>query len=237
MNNISGEAKQYYTHAISGGNMKIISVCTTKGGVGKSSIATNLAAAGAAKGQRVLLIDCDIQKSSMCWRNMRQNDDIVATAITTPTVHKDIGKFEGFDLAIIDCGGETVSPVLPSAMNAAAKNGLLIIPVLPSVYDVWATEDTLQILRQVRSVQDIDTRFLINQEMPKRLMSQEVVEALDEYKDEVPTLTSRLVFREAYKKSIKDGKGVIEYTDPKAKAEMTALFDEIMGILNAKEGE
>lgn len=217
--------------------MRVITVAATKGGVGKSTISVNLAAAGAAKGMRVLLVDCDLQKSSMGWRDMREANDIVAMAITTPTVHKDLCRFEdSFDLAIIDCGGETHSPILPSAMNAAAKNGVVVIPVLPSVYDVWATEDTMNILRQVRGVQDVDARFLVNQVMNGRLMSGEVSESLDEFKEEVSALDSKLIFRESFKKSIKDGKGVVEYTDPKAKAEMTKLFEELMAVIDQKAG-
>jgi chromosome partitioning protein len=186
---------------------------------------------------RVLLVDCDLQKSSMGWRDLREVNDVVAMAITTPTVHKDLGRFEdAFDLAVIDCGGETHSPILPSAMNAAAKNGVVVIPVLPSVYDVWATEDTMNILRQVRGVQDVDARFLINQVMNGRLLSGEVSESLEDLKEEVPALDSKLVFRESFKKSIKDGKGVVEYTDPKAKAEMEKLFEELLSIVDQKTG-
>ena len=216
--------------------MKVITVAATKGGVGKSTVAVNIAAEAAHRGMRVLLVDCDLQNSSAVWRDIRTSDDITATSITTPTIHKDLIKFgDAFDLCIVDCGGETISPVLPSAMGAVGTTGLLIIPVLPSVYDVWATEDTLKVLRQVRGIQDTRARFLVNQLMPKRLMSQEVLESLEEFTEEVPAMKSQLMFREAYKKTIKEGKGVVEYTDPKAKAEMICVFDEIMTILD-KEG-
>jgi chromosome partitioning protein len=218
--------------------MKVISVVSTKGGVGKSTIAVNLAAEGSRRDMRVLLIDCDLQKSSLGWRDLRAADDITATSITTPTIHKDIVKFEkAFDLAIIDCGGETASPVLPSAMSAASANGLVVIPVLPSVYDIWATEDTLKILRQVRSVQDVNARFLVNQVMQGRTMSREVNESLDAYSSDVAPLKNQLIFRESYKKTIKDGLGVVEYSDGLAKGELSFVFDEIMEIISAKGGK
>lgn len=217
--------------------MKVISVVSTKGGVGKSTIAVNLAAEGARRGMRVLLIDCDMQESSVGWRNLRETDDIVATSITTPTIHKDLVKFEGaFDLAIIDCGGETVSPVLPSAIGAASKNGLVIIPVLPSVFDVWASENTLKILRQVRGVQDVEARFLVNQVMQGRTMSKDVNETLAKFAADIEPLKNQLIFRESFKKSIKEGKGVVEWADSAAKGELSCVFEEIMAILNEKEG-
>lgn len=218
--------------------MKVISVVSTKGGVGKSTIAVNLAAEASRRGMRVLLIDADLQESSLGWRNLREKDDITATSITTPTIHKDLIKFDkAFDVAIIDCGGETVSPVLPSAIGAASKNGLVIIPVLPSVYDIWATENTLKILRQVRGVQDVDARFLVNQVMQGRTMSKEVNESLEEYAADVEPLRNKLIFRESFKKSIKEGKGVVEFTDSAAKGEMSCVFEEIMSIIDKKGGE
>ena len=202
--------------------MRVITICTTKGGSGKSTIAVNMAVEASKRGNRVLLVDCDLQRSAAGWRDLREADDIVSTAITTPTLHKDLNKFsDSFDLAIVDCGGETISPVLPSAMGAVGATGLVIIPVLPSVYDVWAAEDTIKMLRQVQSYnENVRARFLVNQLMPGRLMSAEVFESLEAYKEEITMLQTHLVFREAYKKSIREGKGVVEYNDPKAKAEI-----------------
>ena len=215
--------------------MKVVAVASTKGGVGKSTIAVNIATEAARRKIRVLLVDCDSQKSSAGWRDIRVMDDITSMSITTTTIHKDIIKFkDSFDLVVIDCGGETVSNLLQSAIVAVGITGLLIIPVLPSVYDVWATEDTLGVLRRVRGVQDTRARFLINQKMFNRRMSTEVVDEIGKYAEEVSVMESQLMFREAYKTTIKEGKGVVEFTDIKAKDEFIKLFDEILSILETE---
>ena len=86
--------------------MKILTIANIKGGVGKSTIAANLAVAAVLDGLSVILVDADPQASSMAFRALREKDDIRAMAITTPTLHKDL-KQDVFsaDLAIIDVGG------------------------------------------------------------------------------------------------------------------------------------
>ena len=66
------------------------------------------------------------------------------------TIHKDLEGFSNFDVVIIDAEGRD-SAVFRSAIMAASQ-GLLIIPTLPSVYDIWATEDTLKVLPRCKSV-------------------------------------------------------------------------------------
>ena len=89
--------------------MKILSIVNQKGGVGKSTLAVNLAIAAIKDKKRTLLIDADTQGSSIAFRAIREQDDLQAIAITTPTIHKDIKKFkESYDFVIIDAGGRNI---------------------------------------------------------------------------------------------------------------------------------
>lgn len=201
----------------------IITVGTSKGGVGKSTIACNLAVAAAQDDKSVLLIDADVQNSSIDFRAIRQTDDIKAMAITTATLHKDLQDFK-FDLILIDCGGRD-SAVFRSAILAADK---LIIPILPSVFDIWAAEDTLNIYQDaVLFNEDLTAHFVLNTVMPRTIMTKELVAAIEEQK--VPVLKSKLGLRVDFKNSLLHGKGVIE-TAPKSKAaaELNSLYREIM---------
>lgn len=209
--------------------MKIIAIGNTKGGVGKSTTTVNLAVAAALDGKLVMIVDADVQASSMGFRGVRENDNIKATAITTPTLHKDLGDLQGFDLIFIDAGGRD-STVFRSAVMAC---DLMIIPVLPSVYDVWAAGDTISMVREAIIYKPaIKPRLLLNQLMPNTIMARETLEELEKFKEDIPLLEARLHSRSAYKNSVMQGLGVME-AEPKGKAsaEVKALYDEVLRLV------
>ena len=210
--------------------MKVVVVANQKGGVGKSTIACNLSVAFALEGKKVLLVDADIQQSSISFRAIRNNDDIQAISINKPTIHKDLPNFSNYDVIVVDAGGRD-SSVFRSALMAAS-NGILVIPILPSVYDVWATEDTLRVLKEARAFSEIPAYILINQVIRANIVK-EAEESLEELarQYDVGILKSKLFSRVVYRNSIKEGKGVLEMSDQKAKAEMSALFKEIKSKL------
>ncbi len=211
--------------------MKVIVVANQKGGVGKSTIACNLAVAFSLERRKVLLIDTDIQESSLGFRAIREKNDIKAISITKPTIHKDIESFSNFDVVIVDAGGRD-SAVFRSAIMAAYK-GILIIPTLPSVYDVWATEDTLKILLDARAIVDIPAYLLLNQVIRANIVK-EAEEAIRELAQQynVGTLKTKIFSRVVYRNSIKEGKGVLEMDDVKAKEEMYSLVAELKSLVD-----
>lgn len=213
--------------------MKVVVVANQKGGVGKSTIACNLAVCAVNDNKRVLLIDADPQGSSLAFRATRGTDDLKAVSITQPTIHKDIGDFENFDLIVIDAGGRD-NTLFRSAVTAASK-GILLVPVLPSAYDIWATEDTFKILKEARVYVDINAYAVFNQVIQNTVVKKEAADVLAELTAEsnIKLLDTLLYSRVDYKQSISKGLGVTEY-QPKGKAaeEMNSLFDEIKNILS-----
>ncbi len=208
--------------------MKIIGFVNSKGGVGKSTVACNIAVEISLEGKTPLLIDGDIQGSSTAFRATRELDDIKAVAITTPTIHKDLRDFDGFDMAIIDAGGRDTA-VFRSAIMAC---DLLIIPTNPSQYDIWACGDCIQVLKEARAYKEIPAYFVLNQLIPNTLVSKDATEALNEFSDDVQLLSSTITSRVAFKNSISDGKGVSEYEPGgKASLEIKQLYREIKELL------
>ena len=206
--------------------MYTIVVANQKGGVGKSTVACNIAVAFALESYKVLLIDADTQESSIGFRAIREKDDIVAISIPKPTIHKDINGFTNYDIVIIDVGGRD-SAVFRSAIMAAS-NGLLLIPTLPSVYDIWATEDTLRVLEEARTFSDIKAYILINQVIKANIVKEAENTLQDLAKQyNVDILNSQLFSRVVYRNSIKEGLGVIEMNDIKAKIEIENLVKEL----------
>lgn len=215
--------------------MKVIVVANQKGGVGKSTIACNMAVCAAKDGKRTLLIDADPQGSSLAFRAMREADDIKAVSITQPTIHKDIGDFENFDFVVIDAGGRD-NTLFRSAITASNK-GILIIPVLPSAYDIWATEDTFKILQEARVYVDIKAFVVFNQVIQNTVVSKEAKDLLDELTTEsdVKLLKTILFSRVDYKSSVGKGMAVIEsHLKGKAADEINSLYKEIKSILKAR---
>lgn len=82
----------------------IIGVLNQKGGVGKTTIAVNLAAVYAKAGQRVLLVDADPQGSSLAWSSAREGKPLfTVVGMPKPTLHKDMPSIaRDYDMVVID---------------------------------------------------------------------------------------------------------------------------------------
>src|SRR5438093_9053329 len=83
----------------------IISVVNQKGGTGKTTVATNLAACFAGTGREVLVIDADPQRSALDWRADRPADQPQVQAVGLPArnLHQEIEPFRRkYDVILID---------------------------------------------------------------------------------------------------------------------------------------
>jgi chromosome partitioning protein len=125
--------------------MKVIAVLNQKGGAGKTTIATHLARALQIGGAEVLLVDSDPQGSARDWAAVREDQPVPVVGLDRPTIERDLKSITAKDFVVID-GAPQAANLAVSAIKAA---DFILIPVQPSPYDIWATADLVDLVKQV----------------------------------------------------------------------------------------
>ncbi len=122
-------------------------IANAKGGAGKSTLATNLAVAFAERGHATLLADADKQQSCRLWSELRPRS-VAPVAVTDWS--KDIGKVPGsVERLVIDSPGSLKKGQLESLVAIA---DIVVVPILPSVFDHGGSETFLRKLDELKPV-------------------------------------------------------------------------------------
>ncbi|GAB5550143.1 MAG: AAA family ATPase [Sandaracinaceae bacterium] len=216
----------------------IILVGGEKGGTGKTTLATNLAAQRAASGRDVLLVDTDRQGSASFWSAVRDElgeeraalPSVPCIQVFGKTVARQVADLANrYDDVVVDAGGRD-SVELRSAMVAADR---LYVPVQASQFDVWTLEQMDELVTQAQAINpDLEAGVVIN-----RASTHPRVREADEAKALVAdfeTLSYTYVVvrdRIAYRRAASEGKAVTEADEPDAKAvaEMAAWYEAVFG--------
>jgi chromosome partitioning protein len=187
--------------------VKTIALIAQKGGVGKTTIAVNLAVAA---GIPTALFDLDQQESAVIWADRRKGDFPHVEFLTERRLADGLraAKQENFGLAIID----TPPAAGPQAFTAAEAADLVLIPCRPSLVDLDAIRRTAHLIRSARV-----PAFVVFNAAPHSATT-----LLDDARAIVEGTglsVAPIVLRErsAYRASWPLGKAVIE-TEPKSKA-------------------
>ena len=206
----------------------IISVQNQKGGVGKTTIAVHISHALALRGGRILLVDADPQGSARDWAAARNSDlPFSVVGLDRPTIHRDLPAIaKSYSHVVID-GPPRVSDLARSAIMAS---NIVLIPVQPSPYDIWATEKVINLIREASVYKDwLKSVFVVNRKIVNTSIGRDVAEALSGY--QIPVLKSAICQRVAFAESATIGCTVLE-TEPKgaAAAEIRALVEELIEL-------
>lgn len=214
-------------------NTQTISLIAGKGGVGKSTIATNLAALAAQEGRRVLLLDTDPQRTSGDWCDSRSGDSILCLArpASEMAAIQAAAKQDGFSLIITDS-----RPSLEDEIGMIARlSDLAIIPTRPTTFDLRAVARTADLVRRVQR----PGLIVINQAPPSRgigesSLTKEARAVADSLG--LPTAPVALTSLVAFSYATAEGQGVTEYEPSgRAASEITRLWSHIKkGYINGK---
>jgi chromosome partitioning protein len=128
--------------------VRSVLVLNPKGGSGKTTVATNLAAGLAARGQQVYLWDLDRQQSAMTWLGIRPKDVPAIDRLDRREEEGEPNLGKGRWL-IVDSPAGLHGKNLSHALRLAHK---VLVPIQPSVFDMAATAALLQALRQEKVI-------------------------------------------------------------------------------------
>tara|TARA_B100000686_G_scaffold348142_1_gene438500 strand:+ start:708 stop:1346 length:639 start_codon:yes stop_codon:yes gene_type:complete len=208
----------------------VIAVANQKGGVGKTTIAMNMAAGLMRRGS-CIVIDSDPQGSATLWMELSGDPSRfpVEVVLAEKKLDKQVAKLQSkFDYIVIDCPPEITSGSIISVMSISQ---ILLVPLLPSPMDLWSSTRIEELIKRAQKKNPKILPFiLLNQIEPRSAMSRGMDEALQEI--DIPVLHNRLGRRASYRTSALEGCSVYDlgYRGRVASEEIDGVIDEVLGL-------
>lgn len=207
----------------------IILIGSEKGGVGKSTLATNLSAFLATKGKNVMLVDADRQSTSANWAQDRQSTEL-------PKVHC-VRQYDNikdtltalkplFNYVIVDCQGRD-SRELRTGLLAA---DVAITPFRPSQWDLDTLPYMTAVLNEAKDYNEKLKSFAVITMSPTNPQISELKQAQDYFAEfpQIKLLDTIISDRKVYRDAASMGRGVIELDNEKATDEITRFAQEVL---------
>lgn len=187
--------------------MRTILVASSKGGAGKSTLSTSLAAHFAVEGKRTVLVDADKQQSATRWCEKRAHLETAVLPIdgTVKNWQKQIP--ENAQVVIIDAPAGAMGDDLDPYIELADA---VLVPVLPSIIDIEATVPFLNSMaKNVRvKKKKLPIALVSNRLKPWTNASQQ---ALEQLKSWPYSVVGELRDTQAYVLMVALGKSVFDY--------------------------
>ncbi|MBU1059861.1 MAG: AAA family ATPase [Proteobacteria bacterium] len=213
--------------------MSIVLIGGEKGGTGKTTLATNIAAMLALQGKDVLLLDTDRQGTASFWATVREETEIEPRIACVQKFGKGLASqvrdlAERYDEIIIDAGGRD-SIELRYSLGVCDR---AYIPVQPFQFDIWTIRQMDDLVAMAQTVNENLEAFIVLNRVSANPAVREDRETRDFFSAEdfqhLSLLDAVLRDRITFRKSGRDGLSVVELKqDKKAVREMTQLFAEV----------
>jgi chromosome partitioning protein len=204
----------------------ILAIGNTKGGVGKTTLAVNLAILRTLAGRDVLLVDGDEQGTAASFTDLRTEQlgspGYTAVSLQGAAVRTQVRQMAGkYDDILIDVGGRDTGS-LRAALTVADR---LLVPVQPRSFDIWALDQMAELVAEAKALNErLEAFSVLNAADPQGRDNDEAAVALREVKD-IVFLPGLVVRRKAFPNAAAGGRSVLEQNprDPKAADELDAL--------------
>lgn len=196
--------------------MKVITISHQKGGVGKTTLALNLAACFKNSGLNVGILDTDLQGSLKSVASFLEGIDFVDV--------ERLGDFHTlpYDLLIID----TPPYLMETLRDLFLISDFVLVPSKVGFFDVLAIRSTLEILRSVEKQKPaLKYGVVLNMLKSRTSITEEIVKLLEDY--DAPMLKTTIFDRVSYTRSSITN-GVFSTDDTKAHEEIISLTEEIV---------
>lgn len=199
---------------------KIITVAHQKGGVGKSTLAMNLAVCFQDQ-LKVALVDTDLQGSLL-----QIKENLVGLAVVGNDQLQEIKNLD-YDLIIVD-----TPPYLSSKLpELFSLSDFVLIPTKAGFFDVMAIRSTISLVKDAQAKRpNIQAGIVMNMIKPRSGITKEVCGLLESM--ETPVLETMIHDRVSIARSSITA-GVLQGSDIKAKEEITSLAEEIVNRISA----
>jgi len=203
-----------------------------KGGTGKTTLATNLAAFLATQEMDVLLVDIDPQGSSATWANTRWRHSLrplIPCVQISGDISRQIWEYnKKHEYIVIDAGGGDTAE-LQSALRTA---DVFCMPIKPSQLDLWTVQRMDELRVETLGVNgDMETYAILSMAPANPALNEagDAVTALQDYPG-IHIAPVLIQDRKSYRDAARAGKSVAEIGDPKASREILRLASFIFGI-------
>jgi chromosome partitioning protein len=208
---------------------KILVVGGIKGGIGKSTLAANLAVMAARAGGDVMLIDADPQETTATWAQARADQSGELAPVTTVTI---VGKQIRDELKrlaakyrtiVVDAGARDTT-TQRAALSVAS---LVLLPFPPRGPDLWTLDAVAQTVAEVRTINEaLRAVAFVNRADPNGDDNAEAEAAFAEHAEVIEAVPIRVGNRKGIAVAHLMGLAAVEAKRPDAKAvaELDALF-------------